>query len=59
MFVCHIHLPIHSLQGQGAYAAKLKKTEQDIKEVQKRIDEKLGAHHSLRAVHRKLIPIQA
>ncbi|KAG2348597.1 26S proteasome subunit P45 [Suillus weaverae] len=32
--------------GQGAYAAKLKKTEHDIKEVQKRIDEKLGVKES-------------
>lgn len=29
-------------QGQGPYAAQLKKIEQDIKEVQKRINEKLG-----------------
>lgn len=29
-------------QGQGPYAAKLKKIEADIKEVQKRINEKLG-----------------
>ncbi|KAH7889860.1 26S proteasome subunit P45 [Phlebopus sp. FC_14] len=32
--------------GQGPYAAKLKKTEADIKEVQKRIDEKLGVKES-------------
>ena len=30
-------------QGQGPYAAALKKVENDIKEVQKRINEKLGA----------------
>jgi 26S proteasome regulatory subunit T1 len=41
---------MQSLQGQGAYAAKLKKTEQDIKEVQKRIDEKLGVHDPFRGV---------
>ena len=29
-------------QGQGPYAAQLKKTEADIKDVQKRINEKLG-----------------
>jgi hypothetical protein len=29
-------------QGQGPYAAQLKKTEADMKEVQKRINEKLG-----------------
>jgi 26S proteasome regulatory subunit T1 len=49
---------MHFLKGQGAYAAKLKKTEQDIKEVQKRIDEKLGAHDPFHGVHR-LTPIQA
>ncbi|KAH7927711.1 26S proteasome subunit P45 [Leucogyrophana mollusca] len=32
--------------GQGPYAAKLKKTDNDIKEVQKRIDEKLGVKES-------------
>ncbi|KAH7906235.1 hypothetical protein BJ138DRAFT_1016546 [Hygrophoropsis aurantiaca] len=32
--------------GQGPYAAKLKKTSDDIKEVQKRIDEKLGVKES-------------
>lgn len=32
-----------STQGQGPYAAALKKVENDIKEVQKRINEKLGA----------------
>jgi hypothetical protein len=31
------------LQGQGPYAAQLKKTEVDIKDVQKRINEKLGS----------------
>lgn len=31
-----------SLQGQGPYAVALKKIEGDIKEVQKRINEKLG-----------------
>jgi 26S proteasome regulatory subunit T1 len=30
-------------QGQGPYATQLKKTESDIKEVQKRINEKLGS----------------
>ena len=30
-------------QGQGPYAAQLKKTEVDIKDVQKRINEKLGS----------------
>lgn len=30
------------VQGQGPYASRLKKIEQDIKEVQKRINEKLG-----------------
>ncbi|OCH95260.1 26S proteasome subunit P45 [Obba rivulosa] len=30
--------------GQGPYASRLKKTEQDIKEVQKRINEKLGEY---------------
>lgn len=30
------------LQGQGPYAARLKKLDQDLKEVQKRINEKLG-----------------
>jgi len=29
-------------QGQGPYATQLKKTEADIKDVQKRINEKLG-----------------
>jgi hypothetical protein len=29
-------------QGQGPYATQLKKTESDIKDVQKRINEKLG-----------------
>jgi hypothetical protein len=53
-----VHLPTYSLQGQGAYAAKLKKTEHDIKEVQKRIDEKLGARNPVRAVH-GLISMQA
>jgi hypothetical protein len=32
----------HHLQGQGPYAAQLKKIENDIKEVQKRMNEKLG-----------------
>ena len=31
------------IQGQGPYAAQLKKTEVDIKDVQKRINEKLGS----------------
>ena len=30
------------LQGQGPYAGKLKDVEKDIKEIQKRINEKLG-----------------
>lgn len=29
-------------QGQGPYAAQLKKVESDIKEIQKRVNEKLG-----------------
>ena len=33
-------------QGQGPYAVKLKKTEGDIKEVQKCVDEKLGVKES-------------
>jgi 26S proteasome regulatory subunit T1 len=31
-----------SMQGQGPYAAQLKKADNDIKEIQKRINEKLG-----------------
>jgi hypothetical protein len=53
-----LYPPSDSLQGQGAYAAKLKKTEHDIKEVQKRIDEKLGACNPVRTVH-GLISMQA
>ncbi len=30
------------LQGQGPYAAQLKKIEGDIKEIQKRVNEKIG-----------------
>lgn len=30
------------IQGQGPYAAQIKKTEQDIKDIQKRVNEKLG-----------------
>ena len=30
------------MQGQGPYAAKLKDADKDIKEIQKRINEKLG-----------------
>jgi 26S proteasome regulatory subunit T1 len=29
-------------QGQGPYAAQLKKIENDIKEIQKRVNEKMG-----------------
>jgi hypothetical protein len=58
MSVYSVHLLTCSFQGQGAYAAKLKKTELDIKEVQKRIDEKLGARNSVCAVHR-FISMQA
>ncbi|KAG2048473.1 hypothetical protein BDR06DRAFT_1072334 [Suillus hirtellus] len=42
MSTCSIHLLMYSLQGQGTCATKLKKTEHDIKEVQKQIDKKLG-----------------
>lgn len=35
--------PCHTLQGQGPYAKRLKDTENDIKEVQKRVNEKMGA----------------
>ena len=31
-------------QGQGPYAAQLKKIEVDIKEIQKRVNEKLGLY---------------
>jgi 26S proteasome regulatory subunit T1 len=30
------------LQGQGPYAGQLKKIDQDIKDIQKRVNEKLG-----------------
>jgi hypothetical protein len=33
---------LHISQGQGPYAEQLKKIEGDIKEIQKRINEKLG-----------------
>ena len=33
---------LNLFQGQGPYGAQLKKIEQDIKEVQQRINEKLG-----------------
>ena len=50
-------LPI--LQGQGPYAGRLKKIESDIKEVQKRINEKLGACVPPCVCWRGLIPLQA
>lgn len=31
-----------AIQGQGPYAAQLKRVENDIKEIQKRVNEKLG-----------------
>ncbi|KAG8217368.1 26S proteasome subunit P45 [Butyriboletus roseoflavus] len=43
--------------GQGPYAAKLKKIGTDIKEVQKRIDEKLGEHPLQVARCTKIIPV--
>lgn len=38
--------PFFRLQGQGPYASKLKTVETDIKDVQKRINEKLGVKES-------------
>lgn len=35
-------MPTSVFQGQGPYAAKLKDVEKDIKDIQKRINEKLG-----------------
>jgi 26S proteasome regulatory subunit T1 len=46
------------LQGQGPYAAQLKKIESDIKEVQKRINEKLGEGISLVCCSLPLKPYQ-
>jgi len=56
MYVCILHMPRShdiqglSYQGQGPYAAKLKSVDIDIKEIQRRINEKLGQssrHHDL------------
>lgn len=41
-----------SVQGQGPYAHRLKKIENDMKDVQKRINEKLGAADSFIDMHR-------
>ena len=38
--------PAVTLQGQGPYAKRLKEAENDIKEVQKRVNEKMGASSS-------------
>lgn len=43
-FAYSLLLPLTPLQGQGPYAEQLKKIENDIKEIQKRINEKLGMY---------------
>jgi 26S proteasome regulatory subunit T1 len=39
-------LTLLQIQGQGPYAAQLKKIEQDLKDIQKRINERLGVKES-------------
>ena len=46
----------HCMQGQGPYAKKLKDVETDIKDVQKRVNEKMGALISVRRGVRSFPP---